>query len=343
MATRDFADVSSVLAKLFLDDVTNNINRATVLPQLLDVRDGKGQNIQWAAKFGARAASATVAIADGANVTTFNKDAKVPAVLQYQPYHDAFEVTGLAVAAAAAAGNPDQLADLFSEDMKDSSERLAAGIADHLFTGTGSGQIHGLCAAAGPLSETGVYAGIDRAVQTQWASNENAVGGPLTFAAMRALRRDIYNTSGKKPNLIICDATQHEKLGLLFGSERRYVDTVRLESRQIRLDGGYQVLEFDGIPVVEDVSCPSGQMLFLNTNYLHIMQLPDPASVMNQSLGHVDLSGTPEEQLGDGPMKIRARVNPLGRAGDKYSFQLISYLQLVSRACNVHGRLTGLT
>lgn len=344
MTPRVLADITNALVKLFYDDVTNNINRAVVLAQLLPVKMGTGQNIQWVAKFGT-ATPAGAVIADGADVTVYNQDDKVPAVLQYGTYHDAFGVSGKAAAAAAAAGNPDQLADLFGDDMLDSGARLASAIATHIYTGSGAtDNIHGLTAAAGPLATTGVYAGIDKAVRTQWAGNQvNGAAAALTFAMMRQMRRTIYVASGEKPDLIITDPASHEKYGNLFGAERRYVQDVRLRGETIRLDGGYQVLEFDGIPVIEDQLCPAGDMLFLNSRHLYLSQLPDPLTSLNQSMNLVDLAGTPEEQFGDGKTQLRARVIPLAKTGDSYKFELICYPQLVSRKCNVHGRLFNFT
>jgi len=344
MATRDLSSITSALVELFYDDVTNNINRAVVLAQLLDVKQGSGQSIQWTARFGT-ATPSTAPIADGADVTTFNLDNKVPAILQYGGYHDAFEVTGKAAAAAAAAGNPAQLADLFGEDMLDSSQRLARAVAAHVYTGSGaSDQMHGLTATAGPLDTTGTYANIARGTYAQWASNEvDAASAGISFALLRQTRRTIYQASGEKPDLLVCDPEQHEKYGLLFGSERRYVDEVRLANgKNIKLDGGYQVLEFDGIPLIEDDQCPSNRVLFLNTRYLYLSQLPDPVTMYNQSMGQVGLSGTPEEQYGDSPVGLQARVISLAKLGDKYPFELILYPQVVSRRCNVHGSLINL-
>ncbi len=341
MADRTFANITDTLVKLFASEITSSINRAVVLAQLIPTKNGRGQNIQWGVKFGSSVGST---IADGADVSTFNSDDKVPAVLQFGTYHDAFAITGKAAAAAAAAGNPEELADLFSDELKDSVNRLARKIGGDVYTGSGATDtIHGLTATAGPLDTTGTYAGIARGTYAQWASNElDAGGGALSLSMMRAQRKDIYNASGEKPDLIICDATQHEKYGALFGAERRYVDQVRIRGEMIRLDGGYQVLEFDGIPVVEDAQAPAATMLFLNTRYLHMEQLPDPSTVLNQSMGSVALEGTNEEQFGDSPIRLTARIVPLAKTGDKYKFALYCYPQLVSKRCNVHGSIVNL-
>lgn len=343
MADRTFASISTALADLFADEVTSQINRAVVLAQLLDVKPGQGKNVQWDIKSGT-ATPTTAVIADGANVTNFNLDDKVPAVLQYGTYHDAFAITGKSAAAAAAAGNPDQLADLFADDLLDSSQRLASALGAAVYTGSGAtDNMHGLTATAGPLDTTGVYANIDRAGYPLWASNEiDAAGAGLSFALMRQLRRTIYVASGMRPDVVICDPEQHEAYGSLFGTDRRYVDQIRLRGETIKLDGGYQVLEFDGIPVIEDYQATANTLMMLNTRHLYLSQLPDPLTALNQSMGTMGLAGTEEEQYGDGPTGLTARILPLAKTGDLYKFGLYCYPALVSKRNNCHGSLINL-
>jgi len=343
MADRTFASISTALADLFASEVTSSINRAVVLAQLLEVKAGQGKNVQWDVKFGT-ATPSTAVIADGANVTNFNLDTKVPATLQYGTYHDAFSITGKAAAAAAAAGNPEQLADLFADDLLDSAQRLASALGEAVYTGDGTtDNMHGLAATSGPLDTTGTYANIARGTYAQWASNEvDASSGALSFALMRQLRRTIYVASGLRPDIIICDPEQHEVYGSLFGTDRRYVDQIRLRGEVIKLDGGYQVLEFDGIPVIEDYQAPAKSMMMLNSRHLYLSQLPDPLTALNQSMGITDLAGTEEEQYGAGPTGLRARILPLAKTGDAYKFGLYTYPALVSRRNNAHGQLINL-
>ena len=341
MAQSTLSGIAGVLATLFENEIQWQINRSVVLSQLLPISAGTGKNIQWVARFGTATPGGAV-IADGANVSVFNTDTKKAAVLQYGTYHDAFDITGKARAGAMAAGNPQELADLFGEEIMESITRLAKAIAVDVYTGTGATDtIHGLLHSSGGVSATGVYAGIDRAVDTQWAANEMNNGGvlrPLSFDLMRQMRRLIYTASGERPDLIVTDPIQHEAYGRLFGADRRYVDQVRMRGDVIKLDGGYQVLEFDGIPVVEDINHPAGKMTFLSTRYVHLKQLPHAPDGINQSTGMVPLVGTPEEQFGAGKSVLSARILPLAVTGDSYKFQLITYPQVqVKRpqACGV--------
>lgn len=338
------ASIAASLTTIFEDQITSQINRATVLLQVLPVGYGTtGKNIAWNARFGTAVGGAR---AEGADVVTFNNDDKVPATLEYGTYDDAFGVTGKAMSAARAAKNPAELQNLFVEELGDCVERLAKGIAIDLYVGTGAADhITGLVATSGAVMDSGTYATIDRAVKAQWRGtvmSNGGIGRALTFDLMREMRRRIYIASGLKPDLIITTPELHEKYGALFGQQRRYITEIRMRGQLITLDGGYNMLEMDGIPIIEDVDCPTAKMLFLNTRYVRVLQLPDQADSVNQSMTMLGIAGTPEEQLGAPSQKLSARVNPLARNGDTYSFQLICYPQLQVRRPNSCGVIVDL-
>lgn len=344
MSVDALSSIAAALTTLFEDRITSSINRATVLLQVLPVGPGTtGKNISWPVRFGTAVGGAR---AEGADVSVFNNDTKVPATLEFGTYDDAFGVTGKALAGARAAGNPAELANLWSEELNECVERLAKGIAVDLYTGTGAtDHIHGLVATSGGVMNTGTYANIDRGTYAQWKGTVNANGGvgrALTFDLMRDMRRQVYIASGLKPDLIVTTPALHEKYGKLFGQQRRYVQEVRLRGMTITLDGGYQMLEFDGIPVLEDVDCPDGDMLFLNTRYVSVLQLPDQPSEATGGGSMVGLAGTAEEQFGQPASRLTARINALSRDGDTYKFQLICYPQMRVRRPNTCGVITDL-
>lgn len=343
--TVSYSDVAAALTVKFRDEIENQINRAAVALIVLPKKnaDGDGKDIRWVATFGTAVGAAR---AEGADVVTFNADTKVPAQLDYGNYDDAFSLSGKAIRAAAMAGNPAQLASLFREYIEDSQERLAKGIAGDVYNGVGSGgAMLGMLATAGPLSATGTYATINRSTYPQWAANvygNNGSPRPLSKALMRRVRRGIYTASGRKPNLILCSPAVHEAYGNTFNMERRYLQEITLGGQKITLDGGYAVLEFDNIFVVEDVDCTDGKMLFLDTTSIAIRQLPD-VGAGNPSMEMVDVAGTPESQFGSTPTQLSARVNFLQRNGDKVNFQLITYVGLQFRRCNAQGSLNDIS
>lgn len=341
MSTVALTNIAAALTTLFEDQIVSSINRATVLLQVLPTGPGTtGKNLSWVARFGTAVGGAR---GEGADVSTFNNDAKVPAVLEFGTYDDAFGVTGKALAGARAAGNPQELANLWRDELEDCVERLAKGIAVDLYTGTGAADhIHGLVATAGGVLDTGTYAGIDRAVRTQWQGtvmSNGGIGRALTLDLMREMRRRIYVASGLKPDLIVTTPEIHEKYGKLIGQQRRYTQVVTMRGMSITLDGGYQMLELDGIPILEDVDCTTGDMLFLNTRWVGVFSLPDQPSEATGGGTMIGLAGTAEEQLGMPDRKLTARINALSRDGDTYKFQLICYPQLRVKRPNTGGVL----
>jgi len=346
MAARDFSSIDSALATIFENEVASQINRAVVSFQVIPSIPADGKNVSWDAKFGT-ATPTTAPIGDGTAVTVFNADTKVPATLQYTTYHDAFTVTGRAAAASAAAGNPSQLSNLFRDELTDSVNRLSSALGHDFYLGTGaSNQIMGLMdSTAGGIIDSGTYANISRSSQTQWKGNVvDAASSSLSFTLIRDLIRKIYVACGRKPDLFVCDPTQHEKLGLLYGAQRRYVDQVRIQGQTIKLDGGYNLLEIDGNPVVEDVQCPSGVFAGLNTREVRWRYLPQPSpEQMQGSMGEVGLQGTPEMQFGVGAVKLMGRLKRLADTGDAANFQLIVYPQVQVRSPNTCGQIINLT
>lgn len=366
MSTINKAEIAAALTQRFMDRIASTINRTVLMAQIAPVKSdrGQGQNVQWDAKFDGGEGSP---IADGADVTIFNNDDKVPAVLQYAVHHDAFRLTGLARAVAAAAGNPAALADLWLDALGDSVERQAKGISKQLYLGDGTTspqKLNGLVPTAGvaAVGDTGVYATIDRAARAAWRSSvidatqfdvaNNPTGrfnltvsgepAPEGIKMMRAASRAIYEASSEPYDVIVTSPLLHEAYGLATHAERRWVDQIRTANGPVKLDQGYQMLEFDGKVMIQDVDCPADEMLFLNTRHMHIQQLPDRVDRVNSSMGMTPVAGTADEFLGSGRTKLQARIQPLAINGDAFPFALYSYLQLCIKSPNRFARISGL-
>lgn len=349
MALVDLTAVSPVVAKLFANRVTTQLNRAIVLSQVLDVRPEAGQNIQWVARSGTDSPSAgTGVIADGDDVSVFNSDTREPAVLQYGTYHDAFKVSGKALNIAYASGNPAQLADLYAEEMAYSVERLATAISVDIYSGDGTtDHIMGLLDATnGAMLDSGTYAALDRSTRTYWKGNViDAGGSSLSLQSIRDLKRLIYNVSGTSPDIFFCDAFQHDALGAQYANQRRYVtDVLRNDGMAIKLDGGYATtaLEFDGIVVLKDKRCPSGTFGALNSLHVSLAQLANSPSQLSFGRGMLMLGGTPETQKGEGRTKLSAQILPLAMTGRAVKTALFCDPQVVSKRPNATGFIKNL-
>jgi len=344
MALVGVSAITGALATLLDDDVVSQINRAVVLSQILDVGTGSGKDISWDVSTG-DALPGTAVIADGADVTDFNNDNKAPATLDFGTYHDAFGISGKAMATAKNSGNPIQLANLFAEYMADSMERLAFGVADGVYNGDGStNTIHGLHDSSIPaIGDTGIYAGINRASVSQWQGNVvDAAGAEVSRRMLNQLSRDIYIACGRRPDLYITDPIQHEKIAATTEQERRFVDEVRTAKGIIKLDGGYNVIYHGGAAILEDIQHPASIISALNTMYHKLHQLPDAADEINGALGMVTLGGTPEDQMESGKTKLVARIQPLAKLGDSHKFALYCYPQQQIKKPQAFGYLENL-
>jgi hypothetical protein len=351
MPNVDVSRITNALTTVFADRITAQMNRSVVLLQLLPYSEGSGKNMSWDVEFKNSGEVTDSTLNEGADVVTYQDDDIAPAVLQWGNYSEAFALTGKARAVAATAGNPSELVDLFGQKIERAVRRLCKNIGRDIYTGTGAtNYIYGMfggatLTSAAPLSNAGIYAGVNRATYADWQCNVQANGGvnrALTFDVMRQARRAVYEKCGEMPDMIVCDANQHEKYGSLFGNERRYVQEVTIRGQKIVLDGGYRALEFDGIPVIADVNCPANSMLFLNSNYIKMRQLRDTSDAINQGRGMLGLHGMAEEQFGSANTALKARLNPLAVTGDAIKFQLVLYPQLQFERCNTHCIITDL-
>lgn len=350
----DLARIADALPTLVQDDIIETMNRSCPELQLIRYKPVAQKNLQWDVEFKNASESAVSAVAEGATVTAFGDDDVIPAVLQFCDYSEAIKATGKALSAArgsAGRGGASELSDLWSQKMLRAVRRLAKNLGRDFWAGPGTGnRMLGLyggstLTSGAPLSAAGTYAGIARGTYADWAGNVLANGGvarALTFDLLRAMRKEIYEACGEMPDLIMCDPTQHEAYGKLFGDQRRYVQEITIRGQKIVLDGGYRALEFDGIPIIMSVNHPAGAMTFLNTASVYITALDDQPSEANRSPRMVQLQAMPEEQLLSGAVPLQARLNPLAVNGDSYPLQMILYPQVQVEKPNSCGVLADL-
>lgn len=350
--TVDLGRITSALPTLLADKVIAQMNRSAPELQLIPFQPGSHKTLVWDVEFKNASESSNSALTEGADVSTYGDDDIVPATLSWCDYSESIALTGKAMSAARGStgsiAGASELNDLWMHKTMGAVRRLAKNLGRDFWTGAGSaGRMLGLyggstLTSASPLSNAGTYAGVDRSTYADWMGNvltNGAVTRPLTFDLMRDMRKTIYNACGEMPDLIMCDATQHEAYGLLFGQQRRYVQEVTIRGQKITLDGGYRALEFDGIPVIASVNHPAGYMSFLNTNYVKLRALDDEPSEANRSPRMMQLQAMPEEQLQSGACPFRARLNPLAVTGDLFKIQMILYPQIQVERCNAFGVL----
>jgi hypothetical protein len=361
MATLTLSDVSAALSQLFQPQITSQINTTAVGLNLIAAVNGGGKNAAWTAKFTGRTDAA--GYVEGADMADgdFDSEVRQDAVLPWAQYRKGAKLSGLAQAAAASNEQSGSLmaagvSDLFHDELGDANERMARGLGSDLYAGDGSAGNPMVGLAAAVDDGVAVYATIDPAVRTEWVSESNSVvTASLSFSVIRTLLRDIYVASGKQPDLMLTDPVTFDLIADLFGNERRWMDKVRLgggtpmgAGRLIKLSGGHNVLEFDGIPIARDAFCTANTIYALNSRHIQLKQLPAHKSPMTPArfvelMFEITGERLPEEALGEfmaAPGTLVPYVEMLGQLGDSERAQIKVYTQLCVDRRNVHGKLT---
>jgi hypothetical protein len=112
------------------------------------------------------------------------------------------------------------------------------------------------------IDASNTVGGIDPSTNTWWRSYEENTATALTQAQMATA----YNTASKgndTPDMIVTTMTLFEKYESLLTPQVRYQDVTKANL-------GFQNLMFKQTPVVFDVSCPTGNMFFMNSKYLKL-------------------------------------------------------------------------
>lgn len=327
---------------------TNQPNRSAVLLKLLNKTGAYGLK-NWAQRITTGTDTGQV-FSDGQDFTTFQADTDLPIILQWGLYGETFKITNLD--ADGSAGDPGDYADLVVKEGSDALDRAADKIEADLWAGPGTSgpqRLHGLTAAAGPLDDTGTYAGVDRALQPQWASNVFDNGGvpqDFSIAKIEEAIDATYTASGVKPSAVITSPTlwrATKRLSKQDAIER----VVQVAGREYTLDPGVQALEIDGIPLFMARSCPTGTVVGLSMDHIGVERLA-PAESRRAHLLATELPviGTPEEQYyaPDVPRReLGAELYKLSRTGNQEKYAIETKIVLWTDKCNAHFRISNLT
>jgi hypothetical protein len=355
MAGQTKATIDAALATLVEKKCVGLINRACPTLQMLPKIPADSKNVTWDIVSGDADNASSIAIAEDGTISTGNKDTPAMAYLPYRVYAEPFSYTGLAQAVARAAGGPDDLANIEMFELDRASSRFGAGVSNHLFSGNTAanpGQINGLITAStGALLATGTYATVDKGVTTQFAGNvidasTEATGGALSLPLMRKMISYIVSRDeqSRAPTFIAASNRCFDTYCNMFDAQRRWVNEITLGSRTFKLDGGVQIAEFDGIPVVRDVKIPettTGKMLFIQDQEVRIRYLPFPTAqdIMTKN---IEISSDGKHTLSRGTGLI-AKIIKMGKTGDFDLFALVAYLQAQVRAPNSCGYMHTIT
>ena len=125
-------------------------------------------------------------------------------------------------------------------------------------------------------STSGSWADIARS-NTYWAAERipGNVGGGLSLDLMLQAQQIMRENANGKLSLVLCGTKQWRTYGNLMAPDRRWVKDIR------KLDGGFDALDFNGVPVVADFDCDDGQMYFFDESTFQILE-EEPLNFMDK-------------------------------------------------------------
>ena len=94
------------------------------------------------------------------------------------------------------------------------------------------------------------------------------LGATLSTEAIQDFLDLLETTSDTTPDLIVCDKKLRRDYIQYLQSNRTNID-------YLNLDGGFKTLSYNGIPLYGERFCPTGEMYFLNTSNIKMVQLND--------------------------------------------------------------------
>ena len=171
-----------------------------------------------------------------------------------------------------------RIVNLLDAKIKQAELSLTESLSEGLFsdgTGNSSKNLTGLAAM---VNNSGTYGGINSSTYTWWKAGVDSTSESLSLADMRTA----FNTAsvgGKDtPDLIVTTQSLFEAYEGLFtqvavtGSNARAGDFSTMSEGQKKIaDGGFQTLQYKGVPIVWDEQCTAGYMYFLNTKHMKLV------------------------------------------------------------------------
>jgi hypothetical protein len=127
------------------------------------------------------------------------------------------------------------------------------------------GEITGLAAI---FKDGGELYGVDKAKYGMMNPYKKENVGEISENIIQTAMDKIEENSGGKVNFIVCSWGVKRALAEAYRKRNAVLPTMQLE-------GGFNAVSFNGIPVVADRFCPDGTMYLLNTDDFKIHQLCD--------------------------------------------------------------------
>jgi len=261
----DTTTLAELIVQLYKGPWVEALNTNTFLLTRIQQKQGAGEGVRWPVRYAGNTSAGSYAEGDsgaGAGNQGFKK-----AFLGWKLNKVEVEVSGLAQSVGDAGG---MIVPALRTELDLGLADVRGNINTQLMsdgTGNSGKDITGLFAG---IADTGTYAGLDRGTYTWWKAYVNANGGTprnLTEELMRDVKSTVEGRGGRV-KAIYAGSTQWYRYGDLLRAERR-------QQSPTSLTGGYQALDFEGVPVIKVPGYPQTRMDCVDEDLLEYVVLKD--------------------------------------------------------------------
>jgi len=261
----DTTTLAELIVQLYKKPWVEALFTNTFLLTRIQQKQGVGEGVRWPVRYAGNTSAGSYAEGDtgaGAGNQGFKK-----AFLTWKLNKVEVEVSGLAQAVGENGG---MIVPALRTELDLGLSDVRGNINTQLMsdgTGNSGKDITGLYAA---IADTGTYAGLDRGTYTWWKSYVNANGGTprnLSEELVRTVKSTV-EARGGRVTAIYAGSTQWYRYGDLLRAERR-------QQNPTTLTGGYQALDFEGVPLIKVPGYPQTRMDFVDEELLEYVVLKD--------------------------------------------------------------------
>lgn len=139
--------------------------------------------------------------------------------------------------------------------------------------GTGSQEPNGLQNLISTTPTTGTVHGLSRATYTWWRNLQKTASGAASIWLVADMR-NLMNTLTKYAESEVKDIFLMTTQTIYEAYEDEGYEKTQVVNQKL-YDAGFDTLNFKGRPLMWAPSCPSGNMYFINPNYIQLMIDPD--------------------------------------------------------------------
>jgi hypothetical protein len=257
--------LAELIVQLYKGPWVEALYTNTFLLTRIQQKLGVGEGVRWPVRYAGNTSAGSYAEGDsgaGAGNQGFKK-----AFLTWKLNKVEVEVSGLAQAIG---DNGGMIVPALRTELDLGLSDVRGNINTQLMSdgaGNSGKDITGLYAA---IADTGTYAGLDRGTYTWWKSYVNANAGTPRNLSEELIRtvKSTVEARGGRVTAIYAGSAQWYRYGDLLRAERR-------QQNPTSLTGGYQALDFEGVPLIKVPGYSQTRMDFVNEDLLEYVVLKD--------------------------------------------------------------------